>query len=176
MNDSIGYFYEVVSYGVNPVDSTQLIFNTITKTVYDSILHNGEETAKYRYQYWQIPLMIGFDVIRMEHFLLSVQAGPAVSLLIRGKEISTTQMDMGNGRLTGRTNETPARVQANWQIWGALHCEYIINREFSLFAEPTFKFYLNPAAEATGTTEKAPWAVGMQIGVQYSFGRKNEDR
>ena len=85
-------------------------------------------------------------------------------------------MDLSGASLVSRSNETPARVQTNWQLWGGLHAEYMINQEFSLFLEPTFKYYFSPVTGTEAGTAKAPWAVGIQIGLQYSFGRKNEEK
>jgi hypothetical protein len=171
--DSIGYYYEVVSYTIDP--HGVIIYNTVTHTVYDSIIHNSTDPSSNRYQFIQIPLILGFDVLELKKFGLSVQAGPVVSWCLAEKEISSQNTDLTGARLLERTPTSTPDKSANWQIWAAIHMDYRIGSNFDVFLEPTYKYYFNPVSGSDLVTARAPWGIGLGIGVKYNFGYNTQN-
>ena len=47
-----------------------------------------------------------------------------------------------------------------------------IDKKLSLYLDPSFKYYLNPVATGENVKFKAPWAIGLGVGLQFNFGQK----
>ncbi len=168
--DSIGFYYEVVSYSIDPHNPGVIIYNTVNHTVYDSLIHNGADQTRNRYQYIQIPLILGFDVIELKKFGFSVQAGPVVSFFMAEKETPSQYTDLTGARLLTRKKSTPPGKNPNWQIWAGIHMDYRIDENFDFYLEPTYKYYFSPVVGNEAVSVKAPWTLGLGIGFKYNFG------
>ena len=171
--DSVGFYYHVTSYTIDPQDPTKVIYHYTAQTILDSINHVGNEKASNRYQYFQVPMLLGFNLVETPRFSLAMQAGPGVSLLVSRKETHVELIQLTNSTVTARVNQTPSRVTLNWQLWAGIHMEYRIKEMFSIMVEPTFKYYLAPVSDNSTTPSKAPWVIGINLGLQYNFGFKN---
>jgi len=168
--DSIGFYYEVVSYSIDPHNPGIIIYKTVNHTVYDSLIHHGSDQTRNRYQYIQIPLIFGFDVIKLKNFGFSVQAGPVVSFFIAEKETPSQNTDLTRARLLTRIKSTLPEKNLNWQIWAGIHLDYKIDENFDFYLEPTYKYYFNPVVGNEVVSVKAPWTIGLGIGFIYNFG------
>jgi hypothetical protein len=168
--DSTGFYYEVVSYSIDPHNPGVIIYNTVSRTVYDSLIHSGTDQTRNRYQFIQIPIIFGFEVIELRNFSFSVQAGPAVSFYMAEKETSSQNTDLTGARLLDRIQSMPPGKSPNWQIWAGFHMDYRIDENFDFYLEPTYKYYFNPVVGSEVVSVKAPWTIGLGIGVKYNFG------
>jgi hypothetical protein len=167
--DSIGYFTGVTSYtvGVN----NEIIYNTKTINVYDSLQHSADYRTKNRYSYLQIPLLLGYRIFESGRVSLSFQAGPAISILL-GSRKSDPVIEYPNATIIRVDNDTPSRTQTNWQIWANLYLEMRMNKTVSIYLEPSFKYYLKPMVTQENVIYKAPWTIGLGVGLQFNFGHK----
>jgi hypothetical protein len=93
-----------------------------------------------------------------------------VSFLI-GSRVSEPDIEYSNARIISVNDETPSRIQTNWQVWANLYLEMRMNKNISLFLEPSFKYYLKPMATQENVEFKAPWTIGLGIGLQFNFGK-----
>lgn len=171
--DSVGFYYHVTSYTIDPLNPNKIIYNYTTQTVLDSINHVGNEKASNRYQYFQVPMLLGFNLVETPRFCLAMQAGPGVSLLVSQKETHVEVIQLTNSTIMERINQTPSRITLNWQVWAGIHFEYRIKKMFSVMVEPTFKYYLAPVDDNTSIPAHSPWVIGINLGLQYNFGFKN---
>jgi hypothetical protein len=167
--DSIGFYTGVTSYLVG--SGNELTYNTYTVTVYDSILHLGDQRTKNRYSYIQIPLLLGYRVFEAGRISLSFQAGPAFSILT-GSRKSDPVIEYANARIIRIDDDTPSRLKTNWQVWANILLEMRMTRQISLYLQPSFKYSLKPLAEHENTPYKAPLTIGLGIGLQFNFGQK----
>jgi len=167
--DSVGYFNNVVSFttGVN----NEIIYNTVTKNVYDSLKHMADDRTHDRYTYLQVPLLLGYRIFESNAVSLTFQAGPAVSFLVSSR-MSDPLINYPNARIIKVEDNTPTRVTTNWQLWANLNLEIRLNRKISLYVEPSCKYYLKPIIEQENMSFKAPWSVGLGVGIQFNFGKK----
>jgi len=170
--DSIGFYNSVVSYTIDPV-THQVIYQTEKKSVYDSVLHVADDRTNNRYTYLQIPLLFGYRIFETDRLSLTIQAGPAVSFLIESRE-ALPVIDYSNARITRIENSTPSRMAINWQVWADLYLEYRITKTVSLYFEPLYKYYFKPVVEKENVIYSQPWSVGMNLGLQFNFGRKRQ--
>ena len=171
-NDSVGYFTSVVSYTVGT--NNEIIYNTVNKNIYDSLIHHDDYRTLNRYAYLQVPLLLGYRLIENGRVSLTFQAGPAVSFLLGTRKASPV-IEYDNARITRVDDNTPARVHTNWQVWGNLLLELRMNRKISIYFEPSCKYYLNPMVEQENASFKAPWSAGLGVGIQFNFAPKKKN-
>lgn len=167
--DSIGYFNGVVSYSTG--SNNEIIYNTQTVNVYDSLKHLADYRTKNRYTYLQVPLLFGYRFFESNRVSLTFQAGPTVSFLL-GSRKSDPVIEYNNATIIRVDNETPSRIQTNWQIWANLYFEIRMNKLISIYLEPSFKYYLKPMVTQENVKYKAPWTIGLGVGIQLNFGSK----
>jgi hypothetical protein len=168
--DSIGFYNNVVSYSINPA-TNQIVYTYEQKSIYDSVMHVADDRTKNRYTYLQIPLLIGYRLYESNRLSLSAKVGPAVSFLVSTREAAPV-IDYPNARIVKIENNTPARVETNWQVWAGLCLEYRLSKSVSLYFEPVYKYYFNPVVMKEGVTYSNPWSVGLGVGLQFNFGQK----
>jgi hypothetical protein len=168
-NDSIGYFTGVTSYSVG--QNNEILFNTQTISVYDSLQHSGDYRTRNRYTYLQLPLMLGYRIFESNRMSLTFRAGPAISLLLGSRE-SDPVIEYSNARIIRVDDDTPSRVKTNWQLWSGLYLEMRMNKQVSIYLEPSFKYYFKPMVSTENTAFKAPWTIGLGVGLQFNFGQK----
>jgi len=164
--DSVGFYNRVISYTVGGND--EIIYNTLVTTVYDSLNHFDDPRTNDRYTYLQVPLLLGYRLVETGRFSLTFRAGPSVSWMI-GSRKADPVIEYPGARIVRVEDDTPARVKTTWQLQGDLYFEMRINKKISLYIDPTFRYYLNPVTEQENVTFKAPWAVGLGVGIQYNF-------
>jgi hypothetical protein len=169
--DSVGFYNMVTSVAVNQQDPKEIIYYTHRIVVYDSLEHIADDRTRNRYTYLQIPLLAGFRILETSRLGLTIHAGPVVSFLIRENEAQPV-IDYPNARIIRIDNNTPARIKTNWQIMLGLRMDYKVNKFFSLFAEPNYKYYFKPVSEQESSTAGNPYSIGLGIGIEYHFGCK----
>jgi hypothetical protein len=169
--DSIGFFTSIVSFIVTP--GNVIVYTTKDIPVYDSLQHIADDRAISRYTYLHIPLMLGYELVETNRFSIGIKAGPAISLLIGSKE-ALPFIDYPNARLIRVDNTSLSRVRMNWEIQAALDLEYRLVKNFSIYAEPSYKHYFKPfeTQESTSTSTKDPYSVGIEIGARFNLGIK----
>jgi hypothetical protein len=169
--DSIGYYNSVVSYAINQANPDEIIFITRTTVVYDSIPHIADDRTRNRYTYMQVPLIGGFRLLETTRLGLMLEAGPMISILI-GKKEAQPVIDLPNARIIRIDNTTPSMKNINWQLYLGLRFDYQLARSLSLIVEPYYRYYFSPLTEQKENYAKNPYSLGLGIGIQYNFGRK----
>ncbi|MCX6304867.1 MAG: porin family protein [Bacteroidetes bacterium] len=167
--DSIGYFNGVTSYTVG--SNNEIIYNTQVIGVYDSLQHLAGASVRNRYTYLQVPLLLGYRFFESNRISLTFQAGPAVSVLL-GSHKEEPAVDYRNARIISVDNNTPSRIQTNWQILANIYFEMRLNKKLSFYMEPSFKYYLKPMVTQENVTFRPPWTIGLGVGIQFNFGNK----
>jgi hypothetical protein len=169
--DSVGFYNKVVSFTVNQQNPSEVNFVTQQMVVYDSLQHIADDRTRNRYTYLHVPFFIGFRILETNRLALTIHAGPMISFLV-GKKEAQPVIEYPNARIIRIDNNTPVRANTSWQLWLGLRLDYKINKEFSLFAEPNYKYYFKPVVEQNEDIAKNPYSIGLGIGIQYNFGRK----
>ncbi|MDP4281574.1 MAG: outer membrane beta-barrel protein [Bacteroidota bacterium] len=169
-NDSIGYYTEVVSYTIH---ENQIVYNTIRKPIFDSVIHSYTETLNNRYLCLQVPLLLGMNIFESGNFRVGILMGPVVSFLI-GKHEPEPDGIFPNSRIIRIQNYSKERVLTNWQVWAGLDFEYGFWKHFSLSASPEFRYFLNPVINNEVNHGFHPYSAGINIGLNYHFAYKNQ--
>jgi hypothetical protein len=167
--DSIGYFNQVESFEIDPAHPEQIIYNTKEVTVYDSVDHYTHTTPFFRYQYFNVPISIGYKFFNRPKFTASVRTGIILSLMVN-KNIPEADFMDPEYTVVRIQNNTPERVDNNliWQI--GVRFNYKINKSVSLSAEPVFTKYLNSIYNVEKNYPNVkPYTMGLQFGIYYGF-------
>lgn len=164
-NDSIGYYYIISSYSVDPGEpGVQL--ETKQVTVYDSVNYFYDYSTKNRYLYLQIPLNFGYRIIDKPRWRLSVEAGLLYAYLISITE-PTPSFYMSEARILDIARRTPERNRHTLGFTGSISVEYQFARNFYLLIEPTFKYYMQAIEESSSIGSKQPYSIGLRAGIWY---------
>jgi hypothetical protein len=167
--DSVGYFNNVVSFSTGA--NNEITYNTTTSTVYDSLHHSNDSRTSNRYTYLRIPVLFGYRLFQSDHFSVTLKAGPSVTFMIGSRE-SDPVIEYANARIIRVDETTPDRLKTNWQIWANLNLEMRLNQRFSLYLEPSWKYFMKPTAEQENPDARPPWSAGIGVGVQINLDNK----
>ena len=174
-NDSVSFYKEVIGYYTDPKNPLNIIYITRNHAIYDSITHMADDRTRNRYTYLQIPLLLGYNVFETQRFCLGIEAGPAFSFLISEKKAEPS-IDIPNGRLILLQDNTPSRQPTNWQLWVRLSIEYQFTRNWGLVIKPYYKYFLTSPAQSSESVSPTTQAFGLDVGIQYLFGRKSNKK
>ncbi|MEI8006245.1 MAG: outer membrane beta-barrel protein [Bacteroidota bacterium] len=174
-NDSVSYYKEVIGYYPDPVNSGKFIYITKDHAIYDSVTHMADDRTRNRYTYLQIPLLLGYNVFETRNFSLGIEAGPAVSFLISEKKAQPV-IDIPNGRLIALQDYSPTHQPTNWQLWVRLSLEYQFTRNWGMFINPYYKYFITSPTQSAEGGSRNTQAFGIDLGIQYMFGRKSNKK
>jgi len=174
-NDSVSYYRKVIGYIQDPANPGHLIYITRNQAIYDSLNHIADDRTRNRYTYIQVPLLIGYSIYETSRFRLGFEIGPAVSFLIGSKKAEPV-VDYPNGRLIKVEDNTPSRLSTNWQLWLDLSIEYQFTRNWGLSINPYYKYFITNQFQSTESGTPDSQAFGLDIGIQYFFGRKDHKK
>ena len=164
-NDSIGFYYIINSYSVDPGEPG-IQFETKEVTVYDSVNYFYDYSTKNRYLYFQIPLNFGYRILDKPRWRLSVEAGLLYAYLISITE-PTPSFYMPESRILDIERRTPERNRHTLGFTGSISVEYQFARNFYLLIEPTFKYYMQAIEESSSIGSKQPYSIGLRAGIWY---------
>ena len=116
--DSIGYYTGVTSFTLGPDD--EILYNTQSVNVYDSLHHQADSRTRDRYTYLQVPLLLGYRILETGRISLAVQAGPALSILLGSREADPV-IRYSNATVIRVDDQTPDRTRTSWQRRSTVH-------------------------------------------------------
>ena len=174
-NDSVSFYKEVVGYYTDPADPSKIIYITRNHSIYDSVTHIADDRTRNRYTYLQVPLLLGYTVFESQKFCLGIEAGPAISFLISDKK-ALPYIDIPNGRLIQLQDNTPSKQFTNWQLWVKLSIEYQFTRNWGIVVKPYYKYFLTSPSQSGENGSPSAQAFGVDVGIQYLFGRKSHQK
>jgi hypothetical protein len=118
-----------------------------------------------RYTYLQVPLILGYDFLRTQHFSIGLRAGPVISFLLKTEQISDNY-DPGKDHIIQINQITPDRIQTNWQFIGGINAGFGITRRLWLEIEPDVRYYFNSVYEKPANNTK-PWSAGFRVALLF---------
>lgn len=168
-NDSIGFYNRVVSFDFDPLNPDNINYKTRKTTVYDSIVHIDEQAPLFNYTYLNIPLKLGYRVWNKKKLSLGIETGLIFSKML-SKEIPNAVFNSPEYSLLNIEDDTPQRVDVNFQMLVAIRFNYKLNNAISLSAQPEFTKYLNSIYDTNkGDPNIKPYTMGLKFGIYYDF-------
>ena len=165
-NDSIGYFYKVTSFDIDPTTGKP-VFNTNVEGVYDTVPYNQTEVMKNKYYYLRFPVYAGLKVYNYKRFSVFLKAGAVYSVLTNKNE---PDINFINDKATWIqiTNQTPQRIHSNLQLSAGVGLIYGITNKLEVSVEPVYNYYLNSVYDRSYNS-KSPWSLGLRTGINFKF-------
>jgi|GEM_PF-1808487 len=167
-NDSVGYYNQVLSFEINPTSPDEILYNTKSKTVFDSVQHYLHQSPLYGYSYINIPIIIGYKFYKQDNFMLSCETGLVYSFLNKTDE-PIVSFNQPETQLIDIINFTPVRRKDNFKVHIALRASYTIHRSISISLQPEFSSYLNSVYSNSSGKNLKPYTVGIRAGVLFNF-------
>jgi len=174
-NDSVGFYYVVDQYTIDPGNPGVPLFETKQVTVYDSVQHLTDNSTKNTYYYIQLPLTAGFRIINKPLWRLSVEAGLFYTWLVSSDEPAPSYY-ISEGRVLEIERESPERNSQSLGLTGGISVEYQFARNFFLLVEPTMKYYVQAIQENSSRGDKQPFSIGLRAGIWYRMNFKNKTK
>jgi len=166
--DSIGYYNEVGSFIPDPDNPGEVIFETNTVMVYDSVQHNLHEQTQNQYSYLQLPLLIGYQAVERGLFSAYIKAGPSFSFLLNKQE-QNPDFNNPDATVNQIENYTPVRQNTSIQVLVSVRFKFQLNENMGIMAEPTYRYYVKSVYENTDNTLKNPYGIGVRFGLYYDL-------
>ena len=160
--DSIGYFINVNSFGVDPFKPDSVWFETSLKGIYDSIQHYRIEEKTNKYAYLQIPLRVGYRVLSKDRFSVDAKIGILFSLQIY-KDVPDIPYEGNDVDRIDVLRYYPDRLKTHWQYTASLGMNYDISRQLRLSVEPFYRQYIKSVyTSGSDFSARSPHAFGIR--------------
>lgn len=119
-----------------------------------------------RIHYLGIPLKVSCRLFDVGDFSLYGQAGVAVDIPVYGSETASTHFSDRPGPVITR-GRLKASVQ--WSVEGGMGVEYRFSQSFSVYAEPSVRYYFDMESDVRTIRQERPLEVTVPIGVRLSW-------
>jgi len=160
------YQYDYVdSTYINPNNGFVNYFTT-ENFVYDSVSSQQQDQASYKYQMLQIPLMVGYSLFERRNFSIGVLGGVGFDIRISGKQF-VPAFSQDESTITEINNSLKYRTTNNWRLMGGLEFGYIFARNWELYAEPTYQWYMKPLYSPDNA--KGIGLFNIKLGLRHLF-------
>ncbi|MCD4746851.1 MAG: hypothetical protein K8R58_11190 [Bacteroidales bacterium] len=165
--DSIGFYYEVNSFTIDP-ETGMPIFNTSIENIYDSVKYADNSQTNNLYTYLQIPLNLGYNIFDYKRISCNVKGGPVLSILIHEKEPEVKYTNK-NALWISIDNNSSKRIKTNWQLSASIAISYRIGKKLSINIEPKYNYYIKSIYEKSKTSTKSPYSLGLRTGLLFNL-------
>jgi len=167
--DSVGYYNQVQSFEINPLNANEIIYNTNEVVVYDSVDHYTHVVPVFSYEYINMPFTLGYKVFYKDRFTVGIEAGVILSMMV-DKQIPVVDFSQPEYRVVLIQNETPERVNTNFRWQLAIKLDMKLVKAMSVSVKPVFNKYLNSIYDTqSGYPDVRPYSMGIQFGIKYGF-------
>ncbi len=167
--DSVGYYNKVTSFEINPQDPDKIILNYKKTTVFDSVAHVAYTAPLFKYDYFTIPLRIGYRVFNRKNLFVALETGMEYSRLMRSFTPESGFYFEGSGDVK-IVNKTPDRVVNNWKYLFSVRIGIKLTKSITLMVQPEFSKYANSIYK-TGNNYSSvkPYMMNLRAGIYYDF-------
>ena len=125
----------------------------------------NKETIQ-RIHYIGVPLKFNYLIITYNGFSLYGQGGGALDIPVNGRQ-SILEYSPQFGNSTKTTINIHAPLQ--WSVEGGLGIQYHFTPSFSIYAEPSFKYYFNPGSDIKTIRQDKPFEFTIPIGLRLNW-------
>lgn len=132
--------------------------------LYQSKVMNRETIQ--RIHYIGVPLKFNYRILTYNGFSLYGQGGCALDIPVNGSQ-SVSEYSPQWDNPTNTTIHIHAPLQ--WSVEGGLGIQYQFTPSFSIYAEPSFKYYLDPESDIRTIRQDKPFEFTIPIGVRLTW-------
>ena len=124
------------------------------------------DVGEHVLQYLALPVMLKYDLIRNNRWILSPDLGIAGNFLARANV--ETDLEQSSNREHVSIRKLDGIRTFNWSLRGALTLEYIVGRRMSINVRPFFTYAISPITNKNDV-ETFPYNLGIGAGASYRF-------
>ncbi len=167
--DSVGYFLNVTSFSVDPLNQERIIMNYKKQIVYDSLNHFSLTEKVNTYTYLDIPLSIAYNFWEKRRLSLGLKAGVIYSLLLSKNE-PTVEFSGPTSELISIDRKVPTRSKSTWRFTASIDLGYMLTDKISFHLEPVFEQYIKSVyAKDPAYNARNPFITGIRAGILFNF-------
>lgn len=125
----------------------------------------NKETIQ-RIHYIGVPLKLNYRILTYNGFSLYGQGGGALDIPVYG-----TQTILEYSPKSGTTNKDFLHINAplQWSVEGGLGIQYHFTPSFSIYAEPSFRYYFNAGSDIKTIRQDKPFEFTIPIGLRFTW-------
>ena len=153
--DSVTFTLAVDNFHLQPN------YHETQREVFDTAVRTQYLTTDKRFEYLYVPVMLGYDFVRKEHFTFGLRAGPSLSVLLNKKQ-ENPEFYIGRNQVVQVNLLTPLRNVMNWQLTGGLNFTFISKDNYFIELEPAFSWYFDQLS-GEDENKKNPYSIGLRI-------------
>jgi len=168
--DSVGYYYNIDYYEINPENQDSIILYYTVENLYDSIIHQSNSHGPDQTRRWTfIPFSLGYQIHHSSKYELYANIFGQF-----GWQTYLEKSDMNLRLAAGSTMEniTPDANTNYLQIGVGLENNFNVFPHWWIFAEPKINYYINTPYSINQTSGNGPYSFGISVGVKYKFKRR----
>lgn len=125
----------------------------------------NKETVQ-RIHYIGVPLKFNYRILTYNGFSLYGQGGGAIDIPVNGSQ-SILEYSPQLGNSTNTTIHIHAPLQ--WSVEDGLGIQYHFTPSFSIYAEPSFKYYFDPGSDIKTIRQDKPFEFTIPIGLRLTW-------
>ncbi len=119
-----------------------------------------------RIHYIGLPIKFNYRIFTYNGFSLYGQGGGALDIPVYGTQ-SVRQYTPESGTTNKETFHINAPLQ--WSVEGGLGIQYHFTPSFSIYAEPSFRYYFNTGSDIRTIRHDKPFEFTIPIGLRFSW-------
>ncbi|NOR86064.1 MAG: hypothetical protein GQ527_00500 [Bacteroidales bacterium] len=165
--DSVGFYYDIDYYEINPVNQDTIILHYTIQNIYDSVDHESETKGPDQKRRWvYIPIKLGYQLFASSSYELYGKISGTI-----GWEYFTEEIELTNPNIPTyqQTNITPNSQSPYFQIGIGLENNFNLMQNWWIYAEPRINYYLKSPYVIEGGKNNGPLGFGIQLGIKYQF-------
>lgn len=168
--DSVGYFYDIDYYEINPENPDSITIYYTVENLYDSVAHQSDAYGPDQKRRWMfVPFSLGYQIHATPKYQLYAQIFGQF-----GWQSYIEKTEMNLQLATGSTMEdiTPDANSNYLQIGIGLENSFNVFPHWWIYAEPRINYYINTPYSINQTSGNGPYSFGIKVGVKYKFKRR----
>lgn len=122
--------------------------------------------TKQRIHYIGIPLKFNYRIFGNHRFSIYGQGGLALDIPVRGTQ---SIMKWEQGWNMPEIDRISISAPMQWSIEGGVGLQYHITPSFSIYAEPSFRYYINTQTEIRTIRQDKPFEFSIPIGIRMTW-------
>jgi len=130
----------------------------------DFLRESEQETTEtiQRIHYIGIPVRLNYRITGNTRFTLYGQGGATLDIPVHGTQSSTKRWMLDAPTF----NKLNVSAPLQWSVEGGLGIQYHITPSFSIYAEPSFRYYFNPGSDIRTIRQDRPFELTIPIGIR----------
>lgn len=168
--DSVGFFYDIDYYEINPDNPDSIVLYYTIENLYDSIAHQSHSHGPDQNRRWVfIPFSLGYQLHASSNYQLYANIFGQFGWQ---SYLEKTEMNLELGTGNTMENVTPVANPNYLQIGVGIENNFNLSPHWWIYAEPRINYYINTPYSINQTAGNGPYSFGIKVGVKYKFNRR----